>query len=84
MAASFAHMYSFQLLSDPMQRDEACISSSISLGGIEGGWARYWDESSTVAVLEFSVAEPVAQQTNASGAKEKKKRPKSMSLHILR
>lgn len=83
VAASFAHMYSFQLLSDPMQRDEACISSSMSLGGMEGGWARYWDEASTVAVLEFSVAEPVAQQANAPGAKEKKKKPKSMPLHFL-
>lgn len=76
VAASFAHMYSFQLLSDPMQRDEASIPSSMNLGGTEGGSVRYWDEASTVAVLEFNVVEPAAQQALASAPKEKKKKPK--------
>lgn len=76
VAASFAHIYSFQLLSDPMQRDEASIPSSMTLGGMEGGWVRYWDEASTVAVLEFNVVEPVAQQPHAVAMKEKKKKSK--------
>ncbi|EIM90511.1 uncharacterized protein STEHIDRAFT_75317 [Stereum hirsutum FP-91666 SS1] len=77
VAASFAHMYSFQLLSDPMQRDEGSIPSSTNLGGVEGGWVRYWDEASTVAMLEFNVVEPVTQQAHVAASKEKKKKPKA-------
>lgn len=79
VAASFAHMYSFQLLSDPMQRDEGSIPSSMNLGGVEGGWVRYWDEASTVAMLEFNVVESVAQQAHVASSKEKKKKPKGTS-----
>ncbi|KAI0317768.1 hypothetical protein OF83DRAFT_1163779 [Amylostereum chailletii] len=75
VAASFAHPYSFQPLANPMLRDEACISSSMALGGVEGTWVRYWDEASTAAILEFKVEEPTPQQQAAPG-KEKKKRPK--------
>ncbi|KAG5645840.1 hypothetical protein DXG03_005182 [Asterophora parasitica] len=74
VAASFAHPYSFQPVTDFLSRDEACLMSSMSLGGVEGQWVRYWDESSTVAVLEFKVEEPVqpAQSTKEKKKKEKK------------
>lgn len=62
-----------------MQRDEASIPSSMNLGGVEGGWVRYWDEASTVAMLEFNVVEPVAQQAHVAASKEKKKKPKGES-----
>ncbi|EIN07565.1 hypothetical protein PUNSTDRAFT_103581 [Punctularia strigosozonata HHB-11173 SS5] len=74
VAASFAQIYSFQLV-DAMHRDEACIASTSVLGGIEGGWVRYWDEHSTIAVLEFEVKESAKATTNAP-AKEKKKKTK--------
>jgi RNA-binding protein 5/10 len=75
VAASFAHPYSFQPVTDFLQRDEACLTSTLSLGGVEGTWVRYWDESSTVAALEFKVEEPI-QPTSQVKEKEKKKKPK--------
>jgi hypothetical protein len=45
----------------------------LSLGGVEGTWVRYWDESSTVAVLEFKVDEPAHLTTQPKDKKEKKK-----------
>ncbi|KAG5634257.1 hypothetical protein H0H81_002688, partial [Sphagnurus paluster] len=76
VAASFAHPYSFQPVTDFLSRDEACLMSSMSLGGIEGSWVRYWDENSTVAVLEFRVEEQT-QTTQPKEKKEKKKKSKS-------
>lgn len=77
VAGSFAHPYSFQPVSDYMLRDEAAIASSSALGGAEGTWARYWDETSTVAVLEFKVAEPIQpQQVVPTREKKEKKKPK--------
>uniref|UniRef100_A0A8H8CMT6 G-patch domain-containing protein n=1 Tax=Psilocybe cubensis TaxID=181762 RepID=A0A8H8CMT6_PSICU len=73
VAASFAHPYSFQPVTDFLQRDEACLTSTNSLGGMEGTWVRYWDESSTVAVLEFKVEEPPQQPSQSKDKKEKKK-----------
>ncbi|PPQ66853.1 hypothetical protein CVT26_009632 [Gymnopilus dilepis] len=73
VAASFAHPYSFQPVTDFLSRDEACLASTLSLGGVEGTWVRYWDESSTVAVLEFKVEEPVQQSLPSKDKKEKKK-----------
>lgn len=75
VAASFAHPYSFQPVTDFLQRDEACLTSTMSLGGVEGTWVRYWDETSTVAALEFKVEEP-AHQAAASKEKEKEKEKK--------
>ncbi|TFK55301.1 hypothetical protein OE88DRAFT_1675028 [Heliocybe sulcata] len=72
VAASFAHPYSFQPV-DPMRRDEAAIPSTSVLGGSEGGWVRYWDEASTVAVLDFKVEEPPKPVTTTEKKKEKKK-----------
>ena len=56
-----------------MMRDESCVQSSMALGGVGGVWVRYWDESSTAAILEFKVEEPVAQ---GGASKEKKKKLK--------
>jgi hypothetical protein len=73
VAGSFANPDSFQQVQDVMLRDEACIQSSLSLGGAEGSWVRYWDDSSTVAVLEFAVAAPV-RSSSAKDKKDKKKK----------
>ena len=78
VAASFAHPYSFQPVTDFIQRDEACLKSTNSLGGSEGMWVRYWDESSTCAVLEFKVEEPTPT-TPAQKEKEKKKKKGTFS-----
>jgi len=82
VAASFAHPDSFQPIQEIMLRDEACLTSSLALGGVEGTWVRYWDESSTVAVLEFQVAQPT-QPTVSSAAKEKKDKKKKGILLAL-
>ncbi|KAJ7285587.1 hypothetical protein C8J57DRAFT_1285256 [Mycena rebaudengoi] len=73
VAASFAHPYSFQPIADLMIRDEACIPSSIGLGGEEGTLVRYWDEGSTIAQLEFQVEQPVQPTVVTKERKEKKK-----------
>jgi RNA-binding protein 5/10 len=80
VAASFAHPYSFQPIENQMLRDEACVRSSMSLGGVEDVWVRYWDESTTAAVLEFKVEEPAPQ---VNSGKEKKKKQKSISLLLM-
>ncbi|KDQ59414.1 hypothetical protein JAAARDRAFT_56428 [Jaapia argillacea MUCL 33604] len=72
VATSFAHPYSFQGV-DPMRRDEAAIPSSVTLGGAEGAWVRYWDEASSVAVLDFKVDEPPKPTVPTKEKKEKKK-----------
>jgi RNA-binding protein 5/10 len=74
VAISFAQPDSFHLVADVMTRDEACITSSLSLGSVEGAWVRYWDESSTVAVLEFEVETPQAATAALKEKKEKKKK----------
>lgn len=73
-----------------MLRDDAAIQSSSALGGSEGAWVKYWDEASTIAVLEFEVAEaPQIQPAAPSKDKEKKKKPKGtiqdddVLLHLL-
>ncbi|KAI0373364.1 hypothetical protein BV20DRAFT_1042175 [Pilatotrama ljubarskyi] len=76
VAASFAHPYSFQPLPDYSLRDEACLTSTTSLGGMEGSWVRYWDEASTAAILEFKVEEPVKPAETAAPVKEKKEKKK--------
>jgi RNA-binding protein 5/10 len=81
VAASFAHPYSFQPLPDYSLRDDACIPSSMSLGGVEGSTVRYWDEGSTVAVLEFKVEEPVPSTESAPVVKEKKKKQKGAPIY---
>ncbi|PFH47056.1 hypothetical protein AMATHDRAFT_68521 [Amanita thiersii Skay4041] len=75
VATSFAHPYSFQPVTDFIQRDEACLKSTSSSGGVEGLWVRYWDENSTCAVLEFKVEEP-SEAAPIQKAKREKKKPK--------
>ncbi len=73
VAASFAHPDSFQPIDNVMLRDDACIPSSLVLGGVEGTWVRYWDDSSTLAMLEFQVAQPAPTVQTVKERKEKKK-----------
>ncbi|KAF9533342.1 hypothetical protein CPB83DRAFT_757713 [Crepidotus variabilis] len=80
VAASFAHPYSFQPVTDFLQRDESCLMSSSALGGVEGQWVRYWDEASTVAVLEFKVDEVIQSTVTASQANVKKEKKKKNDL----
>ena len=76
MAASFAHPYSFQLVTDFLHRDDACLPSSSSLGGIEGSWVRYWNESSTAAILELKIEEAAPSAPAKDATKEKKEKKK--------
>lgn len=80
VAASFAHPYSFQPVTDFLSRDDACLPSSSSLGGTEGGWVRYWDESSTCAVLEFKVEESAQPSAPLKEKKEKKRKGRQSAL----
>jgi hypothetical protein len=57
--------------------------STPALGGVEGQWVRYWDESSTVAVLEFKVEESVASASATPSIKEKKEKKKPKRMHHL-
>ncbi|KAI0073405.1 hypothetical protein K474DRAFT_1603411 [Panus rudis PR-1116 ss-1] len=83
VAASFAHPDSFQPLPDYSIRDEACLASSMSLGGMEGALVRYWDEASTVSVMEFKVEQPAQPALSSSGNvnKEKKEKRKAKDTH---
>ena len=84
VAASFAHPYSFQPLPDYALRDDACIIGSMNLGGVEGAWVRYWDEGSTIALLEFKVDEPAQSAPPAAPVKEEKKKKKARSKYVVR
>jgi hypothetical protein len=75
VAASFAHQYSFQQV-DHMLRDETAIPSSINLGGVEGAFVKFWDDSAMVAVLEFKVETPPQPQVQASTGPTKEKKEK--------
>ncbi|KAH9967845.1 hypothetical protein BC827DRAFT_1168542 [Russula dissimulans] len=74
VATSFAHPYSFQPISDPIMRDEACLPSSMTLGGVEDQWVRYWDEGATVAKLEYEAEAPTQQSVPAKEKEKKKKK----------
>ncbi len=76
MAASFAHPYSFQPSHDNVP-DDTCLPSSLGLGGVEGAWVRYWDENSTLGVMEFKVDEPVEVQVDSAKGKRERKKVKS-------
>ncbi|KAJ4488244.1 hypothetical protein J3R30DRAFT_3434521 [Lentinula aciculospora] len=82
VAASFAHPDSFQPIQEIMLRDEACLTSSLALGGVEGTYVRYWDESSMVAVLEFQVAMPQTATVSSSKDKKEKKKKDPVSRPI--
>ena len=76
IAASFAHPYSFQPLQDGVP-DDSCLSSSLSLGGVEDTWVKYWDDNSTVSVMEFKVDESTEVQVDPARNKREKKKVKS-------
>ncbi|KAF9066852.1 hypothetical protein BDP27DRAFT_979484 [Rhodocollybia butyracea] len=83
VAASFAHPDSFQPIQEIMLRNEACLTSSLALGGVEGTWVRYWDETSTVAVLEFQVSTPQPAAPSVKEKKEKEKKKKEPALRAI-
>lgn len=81
VAASFAHPYSFQAVTDNMYKDESCISSSLNLGGVEGTWVKYWDEGASSAIMEFKV-EQSDLQPPPPGEKDKKEKKKSKGTYV--
>lgn len=77
VAACFANPGSFQPLAPHSLRDEACIMGSSAMGGTEGVFAKYWDETTTVLEMPFEVAQLSKQREHAAqGDKKKKKKPK--------
>ncbi len=72
MAASYAHPFSFQPLSENELRDDATVSSSKNLGGGDGFFVRYWDEGSSVAEMAFEVEEPELTEPTPTEKKKKK------------
>ena len=84
VATSFAHPYSFQPISDPIMRDEACLPSSMTLGGVEDQWVRYWDEGATTAKLEYEAEIPVQQPAPIKEKEKKKKKGPVLSYGIVR
>lgn len=70
-------------MTDFLSRDDACLASSTSLGGSEGSWIRYWDENSTVAVLEFKVEEPAPVAHPSKEKKERKKKGESYRYYLI-
>jgi RNA-binding protein 5/10 len=83
VATSFAHPYSFQPISDPIMRDDACLPSSMVLGGVEGQWVRYWDEGATIAKLEYEVETPTQQPVQTKEKEKKKKKGPALSYVII-
>ena len=73
VAASFAHPHSFTMLTPGGYNDENCIDASSSIGGHEGGTAKYWDDNACVSELTFKVEEPVVQQSKKPKEKKKEK-----------
>lgn len=71
MAASFAHLHSFQQLPPDYVRDDTCIDATGALGGRESGYAKYWDDNAVISELIFEVEEAV--QAAPKKPKDKKK-----------
>jgi RNA-binding protein 5/10 len=65
-------------------RDEACLPSSMTLGGIEDQWVRYWDEGATTAKLEYEAEIPTQQPTPTKEREKKKKKGPVLSYGIVR
>ena len=82
VATSCAHPYSFQPISDPILRDETCLPSSVTLGGVEDQWVRYWDEGATIAKLEYEVEVPTQQPAPAKEKEKEKKKKKGLVLSV--
>lgn len=74
IAASFANPGSFAPLAPHSLRDEGCVMGSVAMGGQEGTFAKYWDESSTVVEISFEGAQSVARKEAPAQAEKKKKK----------
>ncbi|KAF7295248.1 RhoA GTPase effector DIA/Diaphanous [Mycena indigotica] len=83
VAVSFAHPYSFQPIADLMIRDDACIAGSTSLGGEDNTLVRYWDETSTIAHLEFEVEESTQPTAATATTKDKKEKKKHRDTEVV-
>lgn len=59
-----------------MIRDDGCVDSSVAMGGMEGSWARYWDESAMVEELRFEVDMPATSPSAAATDKDVKQKKK--------
>lgn len=70
VAASFAHPHSFRLAPDGYTRDDSCIDATEALGGLNAGFARYWDENSVISELLFEIEE---EKTAPKKTKDKRK-----------
>lgn len=66
-----------------MYHDDTCIPSSSNFGGADGTWVRYWDESATVATMEFKVDEPQSRDEPAAAKEKKDKEKKRMKGRYL-
>lgn len=78
MAASFAQAHSFQLSPDNTYRDDSCVDASLSIGGIDSGYAKYWDENTVVSEMVYEVEEekPVKKSSSSKDKERKKDRTK--------
>jgi RNA-binding protein 5/10 len=77
VAASFANPGSFAPLAPHSLRDESCIMGSTAMGGVEGVFAKYWDESTSVVEISFEVAQSaVKKEVTVQGDKKKKRKAK--------
>lgn len=67
-----------------MIHDDGCVASSVTLGGSESSWARYWDDTATVEELKFDVELP-ANLTDAASkdAKPKKKKESTKGRFVV-
>jgi RNA-binding protein 5/10 len=74
VATSFANPGSFQPLAPHSLRDEACIMGSLAMGGTEGVFAKYWDETTTILEMTFDVSQLSKQKESAAQGDKKKKR----------
>ncbi|KAG8759514.1 hypothetical protein FRC14_005728 [Serendipita sp. 396] len=76
VATSFASPSSFQPLAPHSLRDGACIMGSTAMGGVEGVFAKYWDDNTTVVEMAFQVAESATKKDSTSTPMEKRKKKK--------
>lgn len=76
IAASYAHPHSFQLLPPGTTRDECCLDASVSLGGKEEGYAKYWDDDTVIGELVFEVEEVAKPEPDLKGKSKKKEKGK--------
>ena len=83
VAALFAHPYSFQAIQDKMYQDATCIMSCFNMGGVEDTFVKYWDEATTVVVMEFKVQKSVKQREGSDGVATKKEKERKKKVVIF-